>query len=42
MRCPSCHHHNRDVAKFCEECAAPLGSDIMTGREWRSNGTELA
>ena len=25
MRCPSCGHENRDAAKFCEECAAPLG-----------------
>src|SRR5216684_1047150 len=24
MRCPSCAHENRDAAKFCEECAAPL------------------
>ncbi len=25
MRCPSCNHDNRAAAKFCEECAAPLG-----------------
>jgi adenylate cyclase len=24
MRCPACHHDNRDTARFCEECAAPL------------------
>src|SRR3990167_9375560 len=24
MRCPQCQHQNRDGAKFCEECAAPL------------------
>jgi class 3 adenylate cyclase/predicted ATPase len=25
MKCPGCGHENRDAAKFCEECAAPLG-----------------
>src|SRR6516164_8863111 len=25
MRCPKCRHENEDGAKFCEECAAPLG-----------------
>src|SRR5262245_45860457 len=25
MQCLRCQHHNRDSAKFCEECAAPLG-----------------
>src|SRR5262245_25364700 len=25
MKCSGCDHENRDVAKFCEECAAPLG-----------------
>src|SRR5215467_4077788 len=25
MKCSGCGHENRDVAKFCEECAAPLG-----------------
>ena len=24
--CPSCGHENRDGAKFCEECAAPLAA----------------
>jgi class 3 adenylate cyclase/tetratricopeptide (TPR) repeat protein len=26
MTCPRCRHENRAGAKFCEECAAPLGS----------------
>src|SRR6058998_2643508 len=25
MTCPRCRHENRPGAKFCEECAAPLG-----------------
>jgi class 3 adenylate cyclase/tetratricopeptide (TPR) repeat protein len=25
MKCSGCGHDNRDAAKFCEECAAPLG-----------------
>jgi len=25
MKCSACGHQNRDAAKFCEECAAPLG-----------------
>ncbi len=24
MQCPACGHENRDGAKFCEECAAPV------------------
>ena len=24
--CPTCAHENRDGAKFCEECAAPLSA----------------
>src|SRR4029077_2766948 len=24
MRCPRCQHENAPIAKFCEECAAPL------------------
>src|SRR5689334_3700578 len=24
MKCLRCQHENRDAAKFCEECAAPL------------------
>src|SRR5689334_10557207 len=26
MRCTRCEHQNRDGARFCEECAAPLAS----------------
>jgi zinc-ribbon domain len=26
MKCSGCGHENRDTAKFCEECAAPLGN----------------
>src|SRR5215813_8311363 len=25
MQCPKCRHENEEGAKFCEECAAPLG-----------------
>jgi len=25
MKCPRCQHDNRAQAKFCEQCAAPLG-----------------
>ena len=25
MKCARCHHENESSAKFCEECAAPLG-----------------
>src|SRR5262249_21359000 len=25
MKCSGCGHENRDAAKFCEECASPLG-----------------
>jgi hypothetical protein len=24
MKCPACGHENRDAAKFCDECAAPV------------------
>ena len=24
MKCPLCQHENKDTAKFCEDCAAPL------------------
>ena len=27
MECPSCHSDNRDGAKFCNECGAPLTVD---------------
>jgi class 3 adenylate cyclase/tetratricopeptide (TPR) repeat protein len=29
--CPSCGHANRDGAKFCEECATPLGTPLARG-----------
>jgi hypothetical protein len=35
MKCPGCGHENRNAAKFCEECAAPLG------RKCSSCGAEL-
>ena len=35
MKCSGCGHENRDAAKFCEECAAPLG------RKCASCGAEL-
>src|SRR5215467_5551633 len=25
MKCPKCRHENEESAKFCEECATPLG-----------------
>jgi hypothetical protein len=25
MKCPRCQHENDTAAKFCEECATPLG-----------------
>ena len=33
--CPSCSHENRDGAKFCEECAAPLVSSSRAFAEER-------
>ncbi len=24
MKCSGCSHENRDAAKFCEQCAAPV------------------
>jgi len=24
MRCPACNHDNRDAARFCDACAAPV------------------
>jgi predicted amidophosphoribosyltransferase len=35
MKCSECGHENRNVARFCEECAAPLG------RKCRSCGADL-
>jgi class 3 adenylate cyclase/tetratricopeptide (TPR) repeat protein len=31
MQCPSCHHPNRDSAKFCEACGATLGERSCPG-----------
>jgi predicted ATPase/class 3 adenylate cyclase len=40
--CPSCGHENRDGAKFCEECAAPLSDEAATApREERKVITVL-
>ena len=33
--CPSCGHDNRDGAKFCEECAAPLAAPARPAAEER-------
>ena len=33
--CPSCGHENRDAAKFCEECAAPLAAPARPATEER-------
>ena len=33
--CPSCGHENRDGAKFCEECAAPLSAPTRALAEER-------
>ena len=30
MRCSRCQHENRTEAKFCEECAAPLGRTCLS------------
>jgi hypothetical protein len=29
MQCPRCQHDNSSRAKFCEECATPLGLDLL-------------
>jgi len=37
MKCSGCGHENRDAAKFCEECATPLGRKCTRcGAEIRS------
>lgn len=40
VNCSACGHDNRDSARFCEECAAPLarscascGTQLLTGGE---------
>ena len=40
QRCSACGHENRDQAKFCEECASPLGTAPAT-REQRKTVTVL-
>ena len=32
MRCPSCGHENRETAKFCGECTAPLTQEVACAR----------
>ena len=32
MKCPRCKHENRAAAKFCDECAAPLGRECPNCR----------
>ena len=39
--CASCGHENREGAKFCEECAAPLGASPKRGTEQRKTVTVL-
>jgi class 3 adenylate cyclase len=40
-RCPSCGHENREGAKFCEECATPLGAPAPAIAEERKVITAL-
>ena len=40
QRCPTCGHENGDRAKFCEECASPLGT-APAAREQRKTVTVL-
>ncbi len=39
--CPSCGHENREGAKFCEECASPLGAPARVVPEERKVITSL-
>jgi class 3 adenylate cyclase/tetratricopeptide (TPR) repeat protein len=39
--CPACGHENRDGAKFCEECATPLGTPARPVAEERKVVTAL-
>ena len=39
--CPSCGHENREGAKFCEECASPLGAPARVLPEERKVITSL-
>ena len=36
MRCPKCRHENEEGAKFCEDCAAPLGRTCAKCGRWLS------
>src|SRR5262245_17399570 len=38
--CPACGHENLDGARFCQQCAAPLGQ-TSTARELRKTVTVL-
>ena len=38
MRCPSCEHENREAARFCGACRAPLQIDLSC----RACGADLA
>ncbi|MFQ5504993.1 MAG: zinc-ribbon domain-containing protein [Planctomycetota bacterium] len=29
VKCPKCAHENRQSAKFCRECAAPLSRSYL-------------
>ena len=33
LRCPNCGHENRDEARFCDACAAPLRKAAETGEQ---------
>jgi len=37
VSCPSCGHENREDARFCGECAAPLAADLTCPSCGRSN-----
>ena len=37
MNCPACGHANRDDARFCGECAAPLATELACPSCGRSN-----
>jgi hypothetical protein len=37
MKCPSCGSHNREGAKFCGECAAPLAAALACRRRGTAN-----
>ncbi len=41
VTCPSCGHENREGAKFCDECATPLGAPGRATSEERKVVTSL-